>query len=911
MKKLKKSLSLLLALVMVLSCMSVGVFADGSSVTFNNVVYDSLEAAVNVANGEQITLGEGTYTLNIAHNNQITKTINIKGAGKDKTVINAPTAENCYGGFTNIVLEDLTIACDNYNYHNWAYVANATYKNCKITGLFTNYAPTVKFEMCEFVQTTDDQYSIWTYAGTNVTFDTCTFTASKNSKSVLCYTEQDLGSVAKIQFTNCSFSCNKEVEKSAVMINPTAYDNVNTYVVSFTNCNATGYGTNQIEDVDGLVGLKKTVKDNITITIDDTQVYPEVAAPAVATIGTTEYPTLAAAVAAVNAGETKTIKLLSDASGAGIFVEANGNRNITVDFNGYTYTCTGPAVGSTGTESQAWHLEEGNTITLKNGTVTTSTLEDYYTSGNVHGVLMIIQNYCDLTLDHMTVDGQHMYYNGTYALSNNNGTVKIKDTTITRSRYGNGPIAFDVCRYSSYPSVNVTVEGNSVINGNIEFDVGSANPKDGAHLFITSGTINGQIKPTEKGATALAADNSKASISITGGTFSSDPSAYVAAGYLAVETVPNTTWVVKHATTTSSTPESTDKGSSVVVNTATATEAAATATEYSVTVTANQQDPTTISLIDSAEASVSNIATSSLASVVKSLVEQVESQNTTLSNDGYFQIELKKNDNADIASDSTATDEVITAIGAADVVFDVYPELVAYDADDNVVASAKVNNDQLASGASFTFSLDLGVEYASKIVTLTHYHYDETSGTWTTTVLGDFATDSTGKVSGITMSEFSYIAANAGASVDSTEYGYIDEAQMNLYSYLDFHVKIQLTQAGVAAVGNGLLLSVIYDSDPDQNETYTLSDLTGTDGLYDIAVQVRPRHLYKDVAFQLMSADRNTVYQMWSPESGEGTTASISPDYYLDTVQGYDAVISALHSYADAAIDVWGDGVTY
>lgn len=39
--------------------------------------------------------------------------------------------------------------------------------------------------------------------------------------------------------------------------------------------------------------------------------------------------------------------------------------NFTVDFGGHTYTCTDPAVGSAGTETQGFHLEKGNTVTLK------------------------------------------------------------------------------------------------------------------------------------------------------------------------------------------------------------------------------------------------------------------------------------------------------------------------------------------------------------------------------------------------------------------------------------------------------------------------------------------------------------------------------------------------------------------
>lgn len=91
----------------------------------------------------------------------------------------------------------------------------------------------------------------------------------------------------------------------------------------------------------------------------------------VAKIGNTEYATLAQAVEAAQGGET--ITLLKDCSGGGIGTFQSGEgkilvKNFTIDFAGYTYTCTGPATGSAGTQSQAFHLEwngdKDNNITI-------------------------------------------------------------------------------------------------------------------------------------------------------------------------------------------------------------------------------------------------------------------------------------------------------------------------------------------------------------------------------------------------------------------------------------------------------------------------------------------------------------------------------------------------------------------
>lgn len=73
------------------------------------------------------------------------------------------------------------------------------------------------------------------------------------------------------------------------------------------------------------------------------------------------YPTLAEAVEAVvnSADKTGTVTLLKDSSGSGIglFNEKGAvGVNLTIDFGGHTYTCTDPAVGSSGTESQGFHI---------------------------------------------------------------------------------------------------------------------------------------------------------------------------------------------------------------------------------------------------------------------------------------------------------------------------------------------------------------------------------------------------------------------------------------------------------------------------------------------------------------------------------------------------------------------------
>ncbi len=218
----------------------------------------------------------------------------------------------------------------------------------------------------------------------------------------------------------------------------------------------------------------------------------------VAKIGSTEYATLEAAFAAATDGETVT--LLADCAGNGIKVPQGkyNTKGLTVDFGGFTYTVNGNLVGSTGTESQAFQLLKDNTITFKNGTIYSEK------------ALFLVQNYSNLTLDNMTLTLNNPNYASAYTLSNNNGNVVIDGTTINANPAGG--FAFDVCRYASYPSVSVTVQGNSTINGNVEVSASGNSASEGLNLTLTSGEINGAIVVDPSATAAMAAAPEKASI---------------------------------------------------------------------------------------------------------------------------------------------------------------------------------------------------------------------------------------------------------------------------------------------------------------------------------------------------------------------------------------------------------------
>ena len=236
---------------------------------------------------------------------------------------------------------------------------------------------------------------------------------------------------------------------------------------------------------------------------------------AVAAIGETYYQSLAAAIDKVQAGET--ITLLRDVPNAnGIAVPSE--KSFTVDFNGHTYTLTGPGAGSSSTETNGFQLLKDSTITFQNGTIRIGQ--------NANNIKRIIQNYADLTLEDMQIYAEHQVGGEDYALSFNNGTIVIKGNTSIYTT-SDKAIAFDVCKFSPYPGVTVTFDESytGTINGIILYDSTDA----GTHRLEIKG--NGHFGGVQ--ATSSAANAAKSAVAIYGGYFNSDPSGYIAEGHAA------------------------------------------------------------------------------------------------------------------------------------------------------------------------------------------------------------------------------------------------------------------------------------------------------------------------------------------------------------------------------------------
>ena len=201
----------------------------------------------------------------------------------------------------------------------------------------------------------------------------------------------------------------------------------------------------------------------------------------------TYYPSLAAAVEAAESGNWVT--LLCDTSGSGIVVPSG--KNLTIDLQTNTYTVVDPLVGSSETETNGFQLLKDSDIALQNGTIKVGTTN----------AKMLIQNYSNLTLRDITLDGTMDGSNIQYVLSNNNGATRLRGNTNIIAPAGQ--VAFDVYYWpkAGYESVSVTVDENMTgkITGRIKYSDDETEDDsvvaENAIISIAGGTFSEPVNP--------------------------------------------------------------------------------------------------------------------------------------------------------------------------------------------------------------------------------------------------------------------------------------------------------------------------------------------------------------------------------------------------------------------------------
>ena len=111
------------------------------------------------------------------------------------------------------------------------------YENCTITGKLTLYGKAT-FVNCVFENTMANQYSIWTWGGTDVKFDKCTF--NTNGKAILLYGQATEAKPTNLIVTNCTLNDRKNgaAGKAAIEI---GNDYKATYNLTISDCVINGF----------------------------------------------------------------------------------------------------------------------------------------------------------------------------------------------------------------------------------------------------------------------------------------------------------------------------------------------------------------------------------------------------------------------------------------------------------------------------------------------------------------------------------------------------------------------------------------------------------------------------------------------------------------------------------------------
>ena len=553
---------------------------DGDAVlpTAASVVSTSEElvAAIAAANdGDTITLGEGKFTT--YGNTSPEKSLTFEGVGGKTVWIIGDLSKDAKGegngdcsfdGCDTITFKNMTLRVDNKNYRGFIRINNTVVENCTLEGRTAYWGyETAKFEDSTFNAPVGD-YALWDYSTKAMTFEGCTFNIS--GKGVNVYVEAgNAGEATRtVEVKDCTVDSTKENKAFLNIKNSTqSYDvtlsGTNT-VNGLTADGTTGSALYQVEttEVTETTGNPVTVKakadDGTVTTLYEVK---ETVEASVAEVNGAKYDSLQAAVDAAKSGAT--VKLLADTY-ENVTVSKNA---IVLDLNGHTL--------SGGTENAKPALTVDNKkVTLKDsseaqtGTIKREDTADTKTSHYVidiqgkNGFMIVESGKVENNSGIPGVKGSSLIRLGNDSVSGW-PTLTIKGGTFTQDNF----IAIKVDRgtlhllggtvnsansfaienwnnaYIKGGTVNGTVStwvystgaafskleiSGGTVNGNVA-SVNYDNAADKqARVYVTGGTVTGTLGTYTYNNGLVAMDETaKATIEVTGGTFSKDPTQYV------------------------------------------------------------------------------------------------------------------------------------------------------------------------------------------------------------------------------------------------------------------------------------------------------------------------------------------------------------------------------------------------
>lgn len=476
-----------------------------------DVYYTSLSNAITNAKKDESTTisltanAEVTLDNGVANEGDKSRNVTFVGDGTQKVdvITKATDAEGgmlSYQRGSTFTFENVTIQAGEGNFDGIV-CDELVYNNCIIKGKLTLYGKAT-FINCTFENTMADQYSIWTWGGTDVKFEKCTF--NTNGKAILLYGQATAKKPTNLTVSNCTFNDrnNGSAGKAAIEI---GNDYNATYSLTVTNATVNGFADGK--NTGSKIWANKDGMDDahLSITIDGMKQK---------TVKVNSYETLKAAISALG-NNSLTLDIDGDITvpksetWTPISVDGSqGNGTLTINGNGHKIVgLNAPLVANTWAGKSNCIIKG---LTLENANIV---VDENDANGNV-GVGAFIGQPCAsqiITLENCnlvksTVKGGH-WAGGLIGVSGGyNGTdgpvfenVTIKNCSVTGSTIESKGSVGAIIGHAAWDSATRVDITGCTVTGNTVKSTGSFNDKAGSLMGTVgcagSNQVNSALEP--------------------------------------------------------------------------------------------------------------------------------------------------------------------------------------------------------------------------------------------------------------------------------------------------------------------------------------------------------------------------------------------------------------------------------
>lgn len=247
--------------------------AEGKTLsdTLNGTVIPATEkgvpATITLPKNASVTLDNG-----IAHEGDKSRTLTFVGDGTQTVdvVSKAIYAENGmlnYQRGSKFTFKNMTVQAGEGAFDG--IVCNElVYENCVIRGKLTLFGKAT-FINCTFENDMANQYSVWTWGGTDVLFDGCTF--NTNGKAILLYGQATAAKPTNLTVNNCTFNDrnNGSAGKAAIEI---GNDYNATYTLTVNDITVNGFADGKNTHSKVWANKNSMDAEHLTVTINGTKV---------------------------------------------------------------------------------------------------------------------------------------------------------------------------------------------------------------------------------------------------------------------------------------------------------------------------------------------------------------------------------------------------------------------------------------------------------------------------------------------------------------------------------------------------------------------------------------------------------------------------------------------------------------